>query len=74
MNFSKKEKFSVRVLNKLCFSYWKNQTKNHREKMSGTQEEDKKPGDQSAHINLKVKGQVLFSIIHLGFRVFVFEG
>ncbi|XP_074310898.1 small ubiquitin-related modifier 1-like [Silene latifolia] len=25
--------------------------------MSGTQEEDKKPGDQSAHINLKVKGQ-----------------
>ncbi|MBA0549131.1 hypothetical protein Goshw_005483, partial [Gossypium schwendimanii] len=26
--------------------------------MSGPQEEDKKPGDQSAaHINLKVKGQ-----------------
>ncbi|XP_074302241.1 small ubiquitin-related modifier 1-like [Silene latifolia] len=25
--------------------------------MSGTQEEDKKPGDQSAHINLKVKVQ-----------------
>ncbi|XP_021755689.1 uncharacterized protein LOC110720909 isoform X2 [Chenopodium quinoa] len=26
--------------------------------MSGTQEEDKKPGDQGAHINLKVKGQL----------------
>ncbi|KAH9621884.1 hypothetical protein KSS87_014827 [Heliosperma pusillum] len=25
--------------------------------MSGTQDEDKKPGDQTAHINLKVKGQ-----------------
>ena len=32
-------------------------------KMSATQEEDKKPGDQGpAHINLKVKGQVLFSL------------
>jgi hypothetical protein len=34
------------------------------EKMSGVtgqpQEEDKKPNDQSAHINLKVKGQVSF--------------
>ena len=29
--------------------------------MSGnpSQEEDKKPGDQAAHINLKVKGQVI---------------
>ena len=25
----------------------------------GGQDEDKKPADQSAHINLKVKGQVL---------------
>lgn len=29
----------------------------------GGQEEDKKPADQSAHINLKVKGQVLLSRI-----------
>ena len=27
---------------------------------TGGQEEDKKPMDQSAHINLKVKGQVLY--------------
>jgi small ubiquitin-related modifier len=26
------------------------------------QEEDKKPNDQSAHINLKVKGQVSFCV------------
>ena len=41
-------------------------------KMSATGggEEDKKPVDQSAHINLKVKGQVLiqifFSILRFG--------
>ena len=33
--------------------------------MSATQEEDKKPGDGGAHINLKVKGQVI--IISLPF-------
>lgn len=41
-----------------------------REKMSGVAggEEDKKPaGDQSGHINLKVKSQVFFLIILLGF-------
>ena len=40
--------------------------------MSGSQEEDKKPGDQSAHINLKVKGQVsLFLPPFFPIRVFV---
>lgn len=29
---------------------------------AATQEEDKKPTDQSAHINLKVKGQVVSSL------------
>lgn len=39
-----------------------------RENMSGVtnQEEDKKPADQTAHINLKVKSQVSLSL--LGFR------
>lgn len=39
--------------------------------MSGaaaTQEEEKKPMDQSAHINLKVKGQVRFSL----YKIFLF--
>ena len=36
--------------------------------MSATQEEDKKPGDGGAHINLKVKGQVI--IISLPFFCF----
>lgn len=36
--------------------------------MSATQEEDKKPGDGGAHINLKVKGQVT----SLSFLAFVF--
>lgn len=31
----------------------------------GGQEEDKKPGDQGAHINLKVKGQVCFWWFHV---------
>ena len=31
------------------------------------QEEDKKPTDQGAHINLKVKGQVCFLICLSGF-------
>ena len=39
--------------------------------MSATQEEDKKPGDQGpAHINLKVKGQVLFTVF-FSFNSFV---
>ena len=37
--------------------------------MSGVtnQEEDKKPTDQSAHINLKVKGQVSLSLFFIFF-------
>ncbi|RVW95603.1 Small ubiquitin-related modifier 2 [Vitis vinifera] len=31
---------------------------------AGGQEEDKKPTDQGAHINLKVKGQVCFFLIY----------
>jgi hypothetical protein len=31
------------------------------------QEEDKKPNDQSAHINLKVKGQVCFCLLTMSF-------
>ena len=45
---------------------------------TGGQEEDKKSMDQSAHINLKVKGQVLYhffffwgiEFFHLGYRCF----
>nr|VDD55447.1 unnamed protein product [Brassica oleracea] len=40
--------------------------------MSATQEEDKKPGDGGAHINLKVKGQVI--IISLPFFCFPLDG
>ena len=32
---------------------------------TGGQEEDKKPMDQGAHINLKVKGQVFFFLISM---------
>lgn len=42
--------------------------------MSGQQEEDKKPGDQSAaHINLKVKGQVSRNVQGLFFLYFDFH-
>ena len=37
---------------------------------TGGQEEDKKPMDQSAHINLKVKGQVLYHFFFLGIEFF----
>ena len=41
----------------------------------GGQEEDKKPADQSAHINLKVKGQVRliinFAIINLSISLYI---
>ena len=46
------------------------------ENMSGaanpsSQDEDKKPNDQSGHINLKVKGQVhSFDLNRLGFLLF----
>ena len=42
--------------------------------MSGVtnQEEDKKPTDQSAHINLKVKGQVSLSLYFSFLCVFFF--
>ena len=42
--------------------------------MSGVtnQEEDKKPTDQSAHINLKVKGQVSLSLSIFHFSVSFF--
>lgn len=36
-----------------------------------TQEEDKKPNDQSAHINLKVKGQVPFLFFIIIFNFFL---
>ena len=41
---------------------------------TGGQEEDKKPMDQSAHINLKVKGQVLYHFFssELNFFIWVF--
>lgn len=42
----------------------------------GVQEEDKKPSDQGAHINLKVKGQVVFlsiSVVLVWFLSFMFD-
>lgn len=58
---------------KLCQSQSQTQTQTlsdrhrRRENMSGVtnQEEDKKPADQTAHINLKVKSQVSLSLFRV---------
>lgn len=42
----------------IVFYFWNGESSVKVKMSTPGQEEDKKPGDQSVHINLKVKGQV----------------